>query len=45
MSRQISEGMKINKIPKDNLTRKYMHAETLALLRKLLYFPNMEYLK
>jgi hypothetical protein len=22
-----------------------MHAETLALLTKLLYFPNMEYLK
>ena len=27
------------------LTRKYMHAETLALLTKPLYFPNMKYLK
>jgi hypothetical protein len=26
-------------------TRKYMHAETLALLTKPLYFPNMKYLK
>jgi hypothetical protein len=24
---------------------KYMHAETLALLTKPLYFPNMKYLK
>jgi hypothetical protein len=24
-------------------TRKYMHAETLALLTKLLCFPNMKY--
>ena len=32
---------------KDNshLTRKYIHAETLALLTKPLYFPNMKYLK
>jgi hypothetical protein len=28
-----------------NITRKYMHAETLALLTKPLYFPNMKYLK
>ena len=28
-----------------NSTRKYMHAETLALLTKPLYFPNMKYLK
>jgi hypothetical protein len=28
-----------------NRTRKYMHAETLALLTKPLYFPNMKYLK
>jgi hypothetical protein len=27
------------------VTRKYMHAETLALLTKPLYFPNMKYLK
>jgi hypothetical protein len=27
------------------LTRKYMHAETLALLTKPLHFPNMKYLK
>jgi hypothetical protein len=27
------------------LTRKYMRAETLALLTKPLYFPNMKYLK
>jgi hypothetical protein len=27
------------------ITRKYMHAETLALLTKSLYFPNMKYLK
>jgi hypothetical protein len=27
------------------LTRKYMHAETLALLTKPLYFPNMKYLE
>jgi hypothetical protein len=27
------------------ITRKYMHAETLALLTKPLYFPNMKYLK
>jgi hypothetical protein len=26
-------------------TRKYMHAETLALLTKPLYFPNMKYLE
>jgi hypothetical protein len=26
-------------------TGKYMHAETLALLTKPLYFPNMKYLK
>jgi hypothetical protein len=26
-------------------TRKYMHAETLALLTKPLHFPNMKYLK
>jgi hypothetical protein len=26
-------------------TRKYMHAETLALLAKPLYFPNVKYLK
>jgi hypothetical protein len=26
-------------------TRKYMHAETLALLTKPLYFPNVKYLK
>jgi hypothetical protein len=26
-------------------TRKYMHAETLALLTKPLYFPNTKYLK
>jgi hypothetical protein len=26
-------------------TRKYIHAETLALLTKPLYFPNMKYLK
>ena len=26
-------------------TRKYMHAETLALLTKPLYIPNMKYLK
>jgi hypothetical protein len=26
-------------------TRKYMHAETLALLTEPLYFPNMKYLK
>jgi hypothetical protein len=25
--------------------RKYMHAETVALLTKPLYFPNMKYLK
>ena len=25
-------------------TRKYMHAETLALLTKPVYFPNMKYL-
>jgi hypothetical protein len=25
------------------ITRKYMHAETLALLTKLLCFPNMKY--
>jgi predicted P-loop ATPase/GTPase len=28
-----------------NTTRKYMHAETLALLTKPLYFLNMKYLK
>ena len=28
-----------------SMTRKYMHAETLALLTKPLYFPNMKYLK
>ena len=28
-----------------SVTRKYMHAETLALLTKPLYFPNMKYLK
>jgi hypothetical protein len=28
-----------------NITRKYMHAETLALLTKPLYFPNVKYLK
>jgi hypothetical protein len=28
-----------------NITRKYMHAETLALLTKPLCFPNMKYLK
>ena len=27
------------------VTRKYMHAETLALLTKPFYFPNMKYLK
>jgi hypothetical protein len=27
------------------ITRKYMHAETLALQTKPLYFPNMKYLK
>jgi hypothetical protein len=27
------------------ITRKYMHAETLALLTKPLYFPNMKYLE
>jgi hypothetical protein len=27
------------------LTRKYMHAETHALLTKPLYFPNMKYLE
>jgi hypothetical protein len=27
----------------DKITRKYMHAETLALLTKPLYFPNMKY--
>jgi hypothetical protein len=26
-------------------TRKYVHAETLALLTKPLHFPNMKYLK
>ena len=26
-------------------TRKYMHAETLALLTKPLHFPNMKYPK
>jgi hypothetical protein len=26
-------------------TRKYMHAETLPLLTKPLYFPNLKYLK
>jgi hypothetical protein len=31
--------------PNHNVTRKYMHAETLALLTKPLYFPNMKYLK
>jgi hypothetical protein len=25
------------------ITRKYMHAETLALLTKPLYFPNMKF--
>jgi hypothetical protein len=29
----------------NTFTRKYMHAETLALLTKPLYFPNMKYLK
>ena len=29
----------------NDTTRKYMHAETLALLTKPLYFPNMKYLK
>jgi hypothetical protein len=32
-------------ICKNILTRKYMHAETLALLTKPLYFPNMKYQK
>ena len=32
-------------ICKNILTRKYMHAETLALLTKPLHFPNMKYLK
>jgi hypothetical protein len=27
------------------ITRKYMHAETLALLTKPFYFPNVKYLK
>ena len=37
---RVSEGEVIN-----IHTRKYMHAETLALLTKPLYFPNMKYLK
>ena len=32
-------------LPVYKSTRKYMHAETLALLTKPLYFPNMKYLK
>jgi hypothetical protein len=35
----------ITTIWKPRLTRKYMHAETLALLIKPLDFPNMKYLK
>jgi hypothetical protein len=32
-----------NKNAKYISTRKYMHAETLALLTKPLYFPNMKF--
>jgi hypothetical protein len=40
-----SAKRKILRTRKYNMTRKYMHAETLALLTKPLYFPNMKYLK
>jgi hypothetical protein len=32
------------KMKEYQITRKYTHAETLALLTKPLYFPNMKYL-
>ena len=38
-------GMGVNFPDIKYVTRKYMHAETLALLTKPLYFPNMKYLK
>jgi hypothetical protein len=39
---KVNEGKFVLNI---DFTRKYMHAETLALLTKPLYFPNMKYLK
>jgi hypothetical protein len=45
ITRLISVQIALHEVQLPLFTRKYMHAETLALLTKPLYFPNMKYLE